>query len=539
VSREAREPLMLLLGVTVFVLLIACANIANLLPARGAGRAGEMAVRLSIGASRGQLVRQLLTESVLLGILGGVAGLLVARWTLDLIASLLPAEASSTLTMQLDTPVLAFAAALSLATGVLFGLFPALHSTRPDMLPTLKGQAGQPGGGRAARRFRTTLATVQIALSMALLVAAGLFTKSLMNVSRVDLGLKVDDLVTFRVSPELNGYTKERSQQFFNRLEEELARLPGVNGVTAALVPVLGGSNWGNDVQVQGFPSGPDIDNNSRFNEVGAGFFHTMGIPLLAGREFTEADRRGAPKVTIVNEAFVKKFNLGREAVGKRMGESNGPLDREIVGVVQNAKYSEVKDEIPPLYFQPYRQDDSIGRMAFYVRTSADPGTLLKSIPKVVAQLDANLPIEDARTMPQQVRDNVFLDRLITVLSTAFALLATLLASIGLYGVLAYTVVQRTREIGLRMALGAAPHRVRGMVLRQVAVMTVVGGVIGLAAAIGLGRGAAALLYQLKGYDPVVLTAASVALALVAMGAGLIPAHRASRIDPMRALRHE
>ena len=539
VSSEARAPLRLLLGVTGFVLLIACANIANLLLARAAGRASEMALRLSIGASRGQLIVQLLTESVLLALFGGLAGLLVARWTLDLIASLLPTNAVETLTFELDPPVLIFAASLTLGTGLLFGLFPALHSTRPDLLPTLKGQAGQPGGGRAAKRFRTTLATVQIAMSMALLVSAGLFTRSLFNVSRVDLGLKIDDLVTFRVSPELNGYTHERAQVFFNRLEEELARLPGVTAVTCSLVPSLGNSNWGNDVHVEGFPSGPDVDNNSRFNEVGAGYFRAMGIPLMAGREFSTSDVRSAPKVAIVNEAFVKKFNLGRDAVGKRMGESAGKLDTEIVGVVKNAKYSAVKREIPPLYFSPYRQDAAVGRMSFYVRTAADSNQLVASIPKVVTGLDANLPVESIRTMPDQVRDNVFLDRFVSVMSASFAILATLLAAVGLYGVLAYTVAQRTREIGVRMALGAAPERVRSMVLRQVAIMTIVGGAIGLTAAIAVGRLAESMLYEIKGWDPVVLVGAAMALGVVALGAGLIPASRAARIDPMRALRYE
>ena len=496
-------------------------------------------MRLSIGAARWQLIVQLLSESVLLAVLGGLAGLLVATWTLDLIASMLPADAAATIDPRLDMSVVLFAGAVTLATGVLFGLYPALHSTRPDLLPTLKGQAGQPGGGRHAKRFRATLATVQIAMSMALLVSAGLFTKSLTNISRVDLGLKIEDLVTFRISPELSGTPKPRSQAFFNRLEEELRRVPGVTGVTASLVPALGGSNWGSDVNVQGFPTGPDIDNNSRFNEVGAGYFRAMGIPLMAGREFAEADMLGAPKVVIVNEAFVKKFKLGRDAVGKRMGESGEKLEMEIVGVVQDAKYASVKAAVPPLYFQPYRQDPNVGRLSFYVRTASDPDALLKTIPRIVAGLDATLPIEEARTMPQQARENVFLDRFIGVLSTSFAILATVLAAVGLYGVLAYTVAQRTREIGLRMALGAAPSDVRTMVLRQVAVMTVVGGLIGLAAAVGMGLYGQSLLYELKGWDPAVLAGAAAALALVAFCAGLIPAHRASRIDPMRALRYE
>ncbi len=541
IPNTARPSLRLLLGVTAFVLIIACANIANLLLARSAARAGEMAVRLSIGASRGRLVFQLLTESLLLAVLGGIAGMFVAQWTLDLIASLLPNFAATTLDFHVDRTAMLFGAALTIGTGLLFGLFPAIHSTRPDLVSSLKGQAGQPSGARAAARFRTSLATAQIALSMALLVSAGLFTKSLMNVSRVDLGVKVDNVIMFGLSPELNGYTPTRTKQLFERLEEELAALPGVNGVTSALVPLLGGSNWGNDVAVEGFPAGPDTDTNSRFNEVGPEYFRTLGVPLIAGREFRRADGAGAPKVAIVNEAFAKKFNLGRDAVGRRIGNRGDKegLDTQIVGLVQNAKYSEVKREVPPLFFRPYRQDDRLGNITFYVRTSLDPEQFLPNVPKVVAKLDANLPVEDLRTMPQQIRQNVFLDRMISVLSAAFAGLATLLAAIGLYGVLAYTVSQRTREIGLRMALGAAPSRVRGMVLRQVGVMTIVGGVIGLTAAIWLGRLAQSLLFEMKGYDPVVLVSAAAALSVVALGAGFVPAHRASQVDPMQALRYE
>jgi predicted permease len=540
VGREAKGPLTLLLGVTAFVLLIACANIANLLLARAAARASEMAVRLSLGASRRQLVTQLLSESLVLAVMGGLGGLLVAKWTLDLIASILPGDASDMIQLTLEWPVLLFAAALTLGTGLLFGLFPAIHSTRPDLTPVLKGTSGQPSGTKAAARFRTSLATAQIALSMALLVAAGLFTRSLYNISRVDLGLKIDNLVTFGISPELNGYTPERSRVLFERLEDELAAVPGVTSVTSSLVPALAGSNWGSDVQVQGFKSGPDIDNNARFNEVGAGYFKTMGIPLIAGREFRRSDTLKSSKVAIVNEEFAKKFNLGREAVGKLMGAGGeDKLDTEIVGLVQNAKYSEVKGKVPPLFFRPYAQDDGLGQVSVYVRTSLDPEEFLATVPRVVARLDPNLPVENLRTMPQQVRQNVFMDRFISLLSTAFACLATLLAAVGLYGVLAYTVAQRTREIGLRMALGAAPARVRGMVLKQVGVMTLVGGAIGLGAAIWLARLAESLLYELKGYDLPVLAGAAIVLSMVALIAGLIPAHRASRVDPMAALRYE
>jgi len=539
VSGEAKTPLRLLLGVTAFVLIIACANVANLLLARGAARAGEMAVRLSIGASRRQLVAQLLAESCLLAVFAGGASLIVARWTLDLITSLLPAEVAATLQFGLDMPAMLFAAALTLGTGLLFGLFPALHSTRPDLMSSLKGQAGQPAGARSAARFRSALATAQIALSLALLVAAGLFLKSLFNVSRVDLGLKVDNVITFGISPALNGYTPQRSSQLFERLEDELAALPGVNGVTNSLVPLLGGSNWGSDVSVEGYKAGPDTDMNSRYNEVGPAYFRTLGIPLISGREFTRSDATGAPKVAIVNMAFAKKFNLGLYAVGKRIGNRDGKLEIEIVGLVQNAKYSQVRPEVPPQFFRPHRQDDRLGFLTFYLRTSLNPEQVLSTISKVVARLDPNLPVENLRTMPQQVRENVFLDRMISVLSAAFASLATLLAAVGLYGVLAYTVAQRTREIGLRMALGAAPARVRAMVLRQVGVMTLIGGVAGLAVAISLGRFAQSLLYQLQGSDPAVLSGSTVALTLVALGAGFIPAHRASQVDPMQALRYE
>ena len=542
VRQGAKTPLYLLLAVTGFVLLIACANIANLLLARSAARATEMAVRLSLGAGRSRLIGQLLVESLLLAAFGGLAGLVVAHWTLALIMGLLPAQVAGTMNFVVSPRAMAFAAVLTIGTGLLFGLFPALHSTRPDLVSTLKSQAGQPSGARKAARFRLALATTQIALSMLLLAASGFFVKSLLNVSRVDLGIKTDNMITFRVAPALNGYTPERSRAFFQQLEEQIAATPGVTATTVSTVPIISGSNSGNDVAVQGFQAGPDTDTNASYNQVGPGYFSAMGVPLIGGREFSAADILASQKVAIVNEAFVKKFNLGQDAVGKMMGSGRGymsPLDIRIVGVVRNAKYSEIKGQIPPVFFRPYRQNPALGSISFYVRTAGDPTQMASAVTAVVKRLDPNLPVTQLKTLTQQVRDNTFLDHMMTTLSSLFAGLATLLAAVGLYGVLAYTVSQRTREIGLRMALGAAPGRVRTMVLRQVAWMTLIGGAVGLAGAVGIGFSAGSILFELKPWDPLVLTISAVLLTVVALAAGFVPARRASLIDPMTALRYE
>jgi predicted permease len=542
VLREARTPLLMLLAVTCLVLIIACANIANLLLARAATRAGEISVRIAIGASRWQLIRQLLTESVVLATLGGLAGLAVARATIDAIFALMPAQALPGARAELDGTALLFAAAVTIATGILFGLFPALHATRGDQGATLKGQSAQSTGSRSASRFRTSLATAQIALSMTLLVTSGLFVRSLLNVSRVDLGLQVDDVITFGISPELNGYTSDRSLALFERVEDELSAIPGVSAVSSSMVPLLSSSNWGSDVAVEGFEAGPDTDSNSRFNAVGPGYFQTLGIPLLAGRDFTRSDVAATSQVVIVNEQFARKFNLGRDAVGKRIGTGNGrasELALEIVGLVKDAKYSEVKDPVPPLFFRPYRQQRGVGSLNFFVRSSLPAEQVLGAVRQAIQRLDPNLPVEDLITMPQQVRDNVFVDRIISILSAAFAGLATLLAAIGLYGVLAYSVAQRTMEMGLRMALGAGPRDIRHLILRQVLRMMIIGGVVGLLAAVGLGRGARSLLFEVEGHDPLVFVGAAVALTIVALGAGLVPAMRAAQVDPIKAIRYE
>ena len=331
-DREARVPLLLLLSVTGLVLLIACANIANLLLARAAARSGEMAIRLSIGANRRQLIGQLLTESVVLAVIGGLAGLLVSRWTLDLIFAMLPNEAAETLQVKMDGTVLLFAAAVTIGTGLLFGLFPAWHSTNPNLLTTLKGQAGQPGGGRSAKWFRASLATIQIAISMALLVCAGLFTKSLMNVSRVELGINVEHLATFGVSPALNGYSPERSKQLFERLEDELAAQPGITQVTASMVPALGGSNWGSSVSVEGFKAGPDTDTHSNYNEIAPGYFRDDGHPAPRRTRIRPQRQprrtQGGDRERSVRQEVQPRERRGRQAHGDAAGRTTSSISR-------------------------------------------------------------------------------------------------------------------------------------------------------------------------------------------------------------------
>ncbi|MGV3709315.1 MAG: ABC transporter permease [Gemmatimonas sp.] len=537
--KQAQRPLYMLFGVSAIVLLIACANIANLLLVRGANRSMEMSVRLALGASRRQLLAQLLTESLLLAAIGGIASLLVARWTLGSIASMLPVQTASSFNFELQPSVLAFAAVLAIGTGFLFGMFPALHSTRSDLVTSIRANAGQISGARAAARFRSSLVTVQIALSMALLTSAGLFLKSITNVNNVNLGADIENVVTFLITPQRSGYTPERAGLFFKQVEDEMRRMPGVTAVTSARVGFLSGNNSGTGVNVQGFKYDSDTDRGANYNEVGAGYFGAMKTRMIAGRDFAESDAQGGSRVVIVNEAFVKKFNLGHDAVGKYMstGDSDS-LTHQIIGVAQNSTYADTKEEIPPVFYTPWGQGPTRLGMNFYVRTTLPMDQTLRAIPQAIKRLDSSLPVR-IKTLPQQMRDNIYIDLMISKLSATFALLATLLAGVGLYGVLAYTVAQRTREIGVRMALGADSKRVKVMVLKQVGRMMIVGGVVGLAGAVGLGQAAASMLYGLKGNDPVVFVAATGVLIAVAVLAGYLPARRASRVHPMQALRYE
>jgi predicted permease len=538
--QEARTPLILLLIITGLVLLIACANIANLLLARSANRAKEFAIRLSLGASRGQVIAQLMAEALLLAVLAGAAALLVAYGTSQFILSVMPPDASTVLISPLRPTIIAFTFGVSLVAGFLFGLFPAMHSTRHELATAMKDQGGSVSSSRSATRFRNALVTAQIALSLLLLVSAGLFLKSLVKIMQVDLGLKTANTITFGLSPELNQYTPARSRALFERIEESIAALPGVTAVTTSTVSLLAGNNWGSNVSVDGFESGPDTDSHAMFSRIGPGFFRSFGIALASGREFSATDSADAPKVAIVNEAFVRKFSPSSSALGKRMQMgAGGKNDIEIVGIAKDAKYSQVKDATPPLFYLPYRQDPTIGANTFYVKTTLPPEQAVPALRQAIAALDPNLPIEQLKTLDAQVNENIVLDRLVSTLAAAFAVLATVLAAVGLYGVLSFTVARRTREIGIRLAIGASAPAIRNMVLREVGIMVAIGAGLGLPAALLLGRYAESLLYEMTSGDPTVLVGSIVLVAAVSLASGYLPARRAMSTDPMQALRYE
>ncbi len=536
VSRAVASPLAMLLGVTSLVLLIVCVNVANLLLARGMSRAGELAIRASIGASRGRLARQLLTEMTVLAALGGLLSVPVAIGTMRSLVALFPAGLAQPVTM--NGTALSFAALISIGTTLLFGLAPLLQATRVQPGAAIKTNTVQTVGRHGLLRFHGVLATAQIALSTVLLVLAGLFTQSLANVARTDLGIKVDSVIKFSVTPRRSGYTPERAMAFYEELENRLAAEPGVTSAAGARVALLTRRQW-NSVVLFGSDETSRDRPRTLTNEASPGFLQTLSIPLLAGRDFTAADRAGAPGVAVVNQEFVRQFGLGDTAVGTQFDLEARGRGIEIVGVMGDAKYSSVRDTIRPQILLPYRQDDNLDELTFYVRGRVEPDALLRMAPRVVAGIDPTLPVTNLLTLEREVQNNVFLDRVLTTLSASLAALATLLAAIGLYGVLAYGVSRRTRELGLRLAMGARPRDLSTMVLKQVGVMAVIGGVIGLAAAYGAGRAAEALLFGLSGSDVTVFSAAAAVLAAVVLAAGYLPARRAGLTAPMEALRNE
>ncbi|HEU4616485.1 MAG TPA: ABC transporter permease [Gammaproteobacteria bacterium] len=525
----------MLLGVSGAVLLLCCANVAGLMLVRGSARTGEMAVRASMGATRGRLASLLLAESLLPTLPAALLSWPVAWLTLRGLASGVPGIPAGAFDADVSFAAALAAIGAAVLTALAFGLFPALRLVRAEPRETLQAYGTRQTSGKAVQGFRTALATVQIALSMALLALTGVFAQSLANIARIDLGFDVDSVVTFSISPETNGYSPERSARLFDRLDQELAAIPGVDSAASSMVGLLSGNALTITTTADAVEGRPRRSSN--FDYVSPGFFRTLGIPLLAGRDFSGADAAGAPAAAIVNERFAERFGLGRDVIGRRI--SPGPLDAEIVGLVADAKYASVTEDVAPQLYVPRRQSTTLGSSTFYVRGARPPEDLIAAVRETVARIDPAVPITDVHTMREQLRESIALPRFAARAATAFAVLATVLAGLGLYGVLAYSVAQRSREIGLRVALGAPAGRIRGMVVRQVVAMTSIGGVVGAVAAVLLARAARSVLYEIGAGDPVAVAAAAAVVAAVTLGAAYLPARRASRVDPMVALRYE
>ncbi|MGB8541754.1 MAG: ABC transporter permease [Candidatus Acidiferrales bacterium] len=542
-QHDAGQPLLILLSMVGLVLLIACANLASLLVARGEARQREIAVRMAMGAGRWRLIRQLLTESLLISLAGGAAGLVVGSWTLGALVSSVPENiGASGLQGKFDYRVLAFALGLSVLTGILFGFLPALRSTRADLQTTLREQGANVFGGKSNVRLRKVLLVSQVALTVVLLASAGFFARSLMNLKSQDLGVRTDHVIQLSVSPELNRYTPVQTDALVDRLRESIAALPGVRSVSTSEIELLANSESYANITPEGFPMTEDTNTDVQQNWVGPNFFSTLGIPLLAGREFDNRDVSGAPKVAIVSEKTAQMYFRGQNPVGRHFAFGSGNNvrpDIEIVGLVKDSKDTDLRQEIRPLVYIPYAQDTHQGDATFYVRTNVEPTAMAATLRKTIQSADPNLPVFDLKTLDQELDEIAFSERLLTFFSLCLGLLAALLAAIGLYGVMAYMVSRRTREIGIRMALGASQQNVAWLVLRENVRISAAGLGIGLVAAFALGKLIESQLFGVKASNPLVFLAAAVMLSTVAFLAGWLPARRAAAVDPMVALRYE
>jgi predicted permease len=516
--------------------LIGCANVANLMLARAAGRRKEVAVRLALGAGRGQIVKQLMTESLLLAAAGGALAIVLAIWTTSFIVGIIPDPAvASQISTRPDYRILAFAAAVTLLTALLFGLTPALQSFRVGVVSTLKDQAGAIAGGHAA--LRKSLVSAQVFLSLVLLVGAGLFWNTLRNLRDADPGFETETNLVFAVEPPTSGYDLPQSRAFLDSLRARLAALPGVRDAGFSLVRLLSGNEWDHSVDVAGYEEKPGENVNVHFNAISPGFFSTLDVPIHDGREFRESDVKGAPPVLIVNQGFVRYFFGDEPAIGRMVGFWDEQW--QIVGVIPDIRYEEMRDEIPRQVFAPYAQVDATLEANVLVRAAADPMQLAGMVRQAVRELDANIPIYDMRTMDVQLESTLTLESAIATFGMAFGVVAALLSGIGLYGVLAFSMERRTREIGLRMALGASRTDIAGLAMREVTRLFAAGALLALPASYALGRLVEAQLHGVAPHDPVNMLVATAGLAAIAAAAGFVPARRAAKTEPMRALRFE
>ena len=533
--------LIVLMSMVGLVLLIACANVANLLIAKAFARRKEIAIRLSMGATRGRLVSQLLAESLVLSFAGGIVGVGVAFAMTRGLLLLVPSEGSPLLIRpEPDLRILLFTLVLTVLTGLIFGLAPALRASRPDLASTLKDTVGSVAGAGGSLFLRKGLVAAQVALSFLLLFGAGLFARSLHNLKTTDSGFhEQHNLVTFQLAPALNGYDAPRVVHFFNELLERLRAVPGVKSAALASVPLLSGDEWDSTTQVEGHDPADGENMQAFMNALSPDYFETMGITILEGRDFDSRDIKEDSKVGIVNRSFAEHFFGDRSAVGRHVGRGSGPdtkLDIEIIGVVENSLYEGPRQGVRRQLFVPNWGNNSA---AFYVRTAMGSSSAYEALRNEVKKLDSSMPVYGMKTLAGQLDETLLTERLIALLSAGFGLLATLLAMIGLYGVLAFSVARRTKELGVRMALGARPGSVIWLVMKEVLLLLVIGLVIGIPTALGLGRFVSSQLYGIEGSDPWIAGSAMILLIAVSSLAGLIPAQRASRIDPILALRYE